>query len=452
MCDAGIVCNTEPNALREVVEAPSVIGSLLGNLGLPASAPTAPGRGPGLGYPTPTGLQASASATSASGSAIPWRRANVRHTSNELYVDIVEKLSVIMAPSGRPLMATASGTIAFTAKISGVPDLQLSLSAPGGRAGIQHAMDLPCFHPCVRLARWRDQPGEVSFVPPDGRFVLAGYECDLMPDVFGSTGESEKMTTPSLKLPASIEVFPSLGVNGDELQVRLSFPLKTGGAVESLKASGNGRFGTSSPAFGSSSQNGPSTVPGVDNVMVTVPVPKLVRNVMDLRASRGEANYLPSEGVIEWRLSKGEAAQLAGAGATMRCSMVGPAEGDEGGAAAASTLANGGNGLSTDTYDYDEGTAESYQTDGNAGSQERAVKPEPSPSGARDSGRIRRNAALMPGSCSLSFSVQGWLASGIKVTGLSVNAKTSKGLGAGVTPYKGVKYHTVSRQGIEVRC
>ena len=66
---------------------------------------------------------------STAGSQIPWRRNNVRHTSNEMYVDIVETLSVTYAPSGRPLAAFANGSIAFTSKVSGVPDLLLSLPA-----------------------------------------------------------------------------------------------------------------------------------------------------------------------------------------------------------------------------------------------------------------------------------------------------------------------------------
>ena len=35
MCDGGLVSNTEPNALRDVVEAPSWVGKLLGGVGLP---------------------------------------------------------------------------------------------------------------------------------------------------------------------------------------------------------------------------------------------------------------------------------------------------------------------------------------------------------------------------------------------------------------------------------
>lgn len=35
MCDGGTVCNTEPNALQEVVEVPGWMGKLLGGIGVP---------------------------------------------------------------------------------------------------------------------------------------------------------------------------------------------------------------------------------------------------------------------------------------------------------------------------------------------------------------------------------------------------------------------------------
>jgi len=37
MCDAGIVCNTEPNALKELVDVPGLISKILGGVGLPRS-------------------------------------------------------------------------------------------------------------------------------------------------------------------------------------------------------------------------------------------------------------------------------------------------------------------------------------------------------------------------------------------------------------------------------
>ena len=156
---------------------------------------------------------------STAGSQIPWRRNNVRHTSNEMYVDIVETLSVTYAPSGRPLAAFANGSIAFTSKVSGVPDLLLSLRAGSGPGAekVKRTMERPVFHPCVRLARWRDH-AELSFVPPDGRFVLAGYDVDLLdPSASPLSAKAQ-----DLNLPASIEIKTGLGATGSDFEVRLT--------------------------------------------------------------------------------------------------------------------------------------------------------------------------------------------------------------------------------------
>lgn len=39
MCDGGVVCNTEPNSLKENVEVSSLIGKLFTQVGLPGYAP-----------------------------------------------------------------------------------------------------------------------------------------------------------------------------------------------------------------------------------------------------------------------------------------------------------------------------------------------------------------------------------------------------------------------------
>ena len=58
-------------------------------------------------------------------------------------------------------------------------------------------------------------------------------------------------------------------------------------------------------------------------------------------------------------------------------------------------------------------------------------------------------AGLMPTSASVSFTVKGWLASGVRVEKLALDTARSRGLGAGVQPYKGVKYMTASKGGVE---
>lgn len=376
--------------------------------------------------------------------ALPWRRANVRHTSNELYVDLVETLTVTLAPSGRPLAAFANGTIAFTSKISGVPDLLLNLSTPSGRQNVSSVMELPVFHPCVRLARWREKPGELSFVPPDGRFVLAGYEVDLLPSTGGKSGTTNAS---HLKLPVNIEVKTSLGSTGSDFEVRL-FIVKVSGQGNSSISSGSSSRSNSNAAgqlsraasqfsgglggnFGGSTGN--STSPIIEDLVVTVPLPADVRNLSEIKASRGDTTYNPGEKNLEWHIPARDA--VAG-GATLRCTVVGPLSSEE---------EYDGNGFRLDgEYDYD---TETYQS-----APEKAKVENTSNNEGKDARKVAQNKILMPSSAAVSFSVKGWLASGIKVESLTIDTRKSRGIGEGVKPYKGVKYLTVSRGGIEVRC
>lgn len=393
---------------------------------------------PAVGPSTSGFKQQLAISSTNAGPAIPWRRANVRHTSNELYVDIVETLSVTLAPSGIPLAAFANGSIAFTSKISGVPELLLTLSAPGGKSGIERALELPVFHPCVRLARWKERPGELSFVPPDGRFVLAGYEVNLLP----STSNLSSHSTAKLRLPASIEVKTSLGPTGSEFEVRLLLTnIFSGSSSTSLASARSGIgsrvSGTATPTFGVGS--GSSSQPAVEDLFVSVPISSQVRTITDLRASRGEAQFSPGDNSVEWRIPSKDASNGS---ATLHCIVVGPLsledEDDD---------VSSGFRFDAVTGDYDD-TESTYQSGATAKKESTTRQQQEQ----RDQRKVQQNTQLMPSSANLSFSVKGWLASGIKVESLLIDARKSRGLGEGVKPYKGVKYLTVSRKGIETRC
>ena len=439
MVDGGIIACTEPNALRDVVDAPNFIKSLLGGVGLPSSTPSSltPSATPFSLASRPSPRLGPTSSTQTT-SPVPWRRANVRHTSNEMYVDIVETLEVTLSPSGRPLSALANGTIAFTAKVSGVPDLMLQLGCPGG---IQNAVALPVFHPCVRLNRWKERPGELSFVPPDGRFVLAGYEVDLLGpaalDAFSTSANAK--SSPKLNIPATVSVHSSLGPSGSEFEVRLQLnPRFTGKSSapnpSSSAAKGGLGRGISGAGFSSS---GTTAAPAIEEMVIHIPLPTGVKNVSDLRVLRGngDAGYAPGDRSIEWRISSREIGLLMsqdrgggiGATATLRGTVVGTE--DE--AAEHEPVS-----FAASTYDYDDDE------------QAPVSKPSKRPQGAD----AERSRVLMPSCATVSFSVKGWLASGIKVESLNLDHKRSKGLGSGVTPYKGVKYLCVSRRGVEARC
>lgn len=127
-------------------------------------------------------------------------------------------------------------------------------------------------------------------------------------------------------------------------------------------------------------------------------------------------------------------------GAVLRCTIQGPlSDTDEAGGML--------NGVTATTYDYTDDEPSTYQ------SQRDLPPSSTAANGAHgEAKKAERNRELMPTSATLSFSIKGWLASGLKVESLLVDTKKSRGLGPEVKPYKGVKYLTVSRDGIEVRC
>ncbi|KAM3512189.1 hypothetical protein MY11210_004177 [Beauveria gryllotalpidicola] len=425
MCDAGNVSTTEPNALREVVEVEGWVDKLLGSINLPGKLQS------NSGSSTPSILPTT-------GTALPWRRANVRHTSNEMYADVVETLSVTLAPSGRPLAAFANGTIAFTAKVSGVPDITVNLTSPSGKHNLGSFMELPVFHPCVRLNRWKERPGELSFIPPDGRFILAGYEVDLLPFTSGKSGN---LSSSSLKLPVNLEMKTGMGPTGSEFEVRLQvnkiFGIPGSSSSSQLgRGGGPGRLGSPHP--------GTPASPSLDDLVVTIPLPADVRNLSDIRPSKGDASFNPGQRILEWYIP---AKELSGPTSHfgLRSTVVGALSNEP----QEDAFDPSGFGFGQD-YSYNE-PYQSVPVANNAQGSH-GSKAKESGGGEQDAKKAAQNKILMPSSASVNFSVKGWLASGLKVDSIVLDTRKSRGLGEGVKPYKGVKYLTVSKGGVELRC
>ena len=281
-------------------------------------------------------------------------------------------------------------------------------------------------------------------MPPDGKFVLAGYEVNLLP----SHSDLKSWSNTNLQLPVSPEISTLLGSNGADFEIRVlvSPPSTTSSSFTSPFASrpglGSARgSGRSTPVFGSGAAT--SASPLLQDVSVTVPIPTGVRNITDLRASRGEAYFNPTDSVVEWRIPTKDAA--AAGNASLRCTVVGPLGEDDEDAA---------NGFRLNGDDVAYNDYETYQSSGVEASHGPSLssKEQKQQQEQRDARKIEQNKAFMPRSVSVSFSVKGWLASGIRVDGLVVDTRKSRGLGEGVKPYKGVKYLTVSRNGVEARC
>jgi AP-2 complex subunit mu-1 len=132
--------------------------------------------------------------------AVQWRSPGLVYKKNEVYLDIVESISVLISPSGSVLRSSATGVIQMKCFLSGMPELTIGLNdrlgmesggAGGGAGGaggnddhgknhgggrVKKQIDLADlqFHQCVNLSKF-DSEKVISFTPPDGEFDLMKF-------------------------------------------------------------------------------------------------------------------------------------------------------------------------------------------------------------------------------------------------------------------------------------
>jgi AP-1 complex subunit mu len=118
--------------------------------------------------------------------AVSWRPEGIKHKKNEVFLDVVEKLNLLVSANGTVLRSEILGTLKMKTFLSGMPELKLGLNdklmldAAGGSAssgktgGRAVEMEDIKFHQCVRLSRFENDR-TISFIPPDGEFELMSY-------------------------------------------------------------------------------------------------------------------------------------------------------------------------------------------------------------------------------------------------------------------------------------
>ncbi|KAF8204837.1 Mu homology domain-containing protein [Pholiota molesta] len=204
---------TSPNALRDIVLPPSLLNKLLSVAG--ANINTTINSGSGLG-------------SGPFSSPIPWRKAGLKYTSNEIYFDMIEELKAIVNRSGVPLSTTVLGKIETNSRLSGtrIPDCLLSFTN-------SNVLVDCAFHPCVRLNRW-SRGRTFSFVPPDGKFILADYRY------------SPSVTKDNIPIPFVIKSnFDLLDYGGEITIVHFNYSGLGRGGVNALDSGIGGSSGAS---------------------------------------------------------------------------------------------------------------------------------------------------------------------------------------------------------------
>lgn len=114
--------------------------------------------------------------------AVSWRSEGIKHRKNEIFLDVVEKLNLLVSSNGTVLHSEIIGCIQMKSFLSGMPELKLGLNdklmfeATGRSTSRVKAVELEDikFHQCVRLARFENDR-TISFIPPDGEFELMTY-------------------------------------------------------------------------------------------------------------------------------------------------------------------------------------------------------------------------------------------------------------------------------------
>lgn len=127
--------------------------------------------------------QPKAAPASVTGS-VSWRGENVKYRKNEVFLDVVEKINLLVSANGTVLVSEIDGAIKMKSYLSGMPELRLGLNdkvqfeAATSKSGNSKAKSIELddikFHQCVRLSRFENDR-TISFVPPDGEFELMTY-------------------------------------------------------------------------------------------------------------------------------------------------------------------------------------------------------------------------------------------------------------------------------------
>jgi AP-1 complex subunit mu len=115
---------------------------------------------------------------------VGWRPTGIKHKRNEVFLDVIEKLNLLISSNGTVLHSEILGVLFMRSYLSGMPELKLGLNDkvmfdqenrnPKGRTV---EMDDVRFHQCVQLSKF-ESDRTISFIPPDGEFELMSYRLD----------------------------------------------------------------------------------------------------------------------------------------------------------------------------------------------------------------------------------------------------------------------------------
>jgi AP-2 complex subunit mu-1 len=120
-----------------------------------------------------------------------WRPMGIVHPKQEVFLDVIEKVTAIVSKEGRTLTSFANGVIRMKSTLSGMPVCRFGLNdmvamkkrrekrGSARKVSTKIGIELQdvTFHKCVKLTQY-DEDKTILFTPPDGEFDLMTYRID----------------------------------------------------------------------------------------------------------------------------------------------------------------------------------------------------------------------------------------------------------------------------------
>ncbi|CAI5757966.1 unnamed protein product [Candida verbasci] len=131
----------------------------------------------------------SSSTLQTSNSSITWRSQDIKYRRNEVFLNIYEKINVIMTSQCEILRSYIEGSVQMKTHLSGMPLCRFGFNENTKLLStVNHnqyefpqdsvvLLEDSKFHQCVQLAVFENE-GIIQFIPPDGEFQLMTYNCN----------------------------------------------------------------------------------------------------------------------------------------------------------------------------------------------------------------------------------------------------------------------------------
>lgn len=198
--------------------------------------------------------------------AISWRPQGIKHPKNEIFVDVVERVSVLVTAAGKILDANVNGNILMKVYLSGMPECKIgfndkvtsegdaaSRGVTATRTGVSIEVDDMVFHQCVKLTNFANDRA-IAFIPPDGDFELMKYR------------KTENIGVP-FKITPMVHDLP-----GNKMEIRVN-----------VKATFDAKL---------------SATP----LILSIPLPENTASVKS-QPSTGKAKYVKTQNIVAWKIN-----------------------------------------------------------------------------------------------------------------------------------------------------